>query len=248
MSLWRLEWLRLVRTRRLVLLIGVFLFFGILGPVTARYLGEILERFGGDVTVQFPPPVPADGVLQFNLNAQQVGLLVVVLVAAGALTLDTIPEMSVFLRARVEDPARLLIPRAVVTLAAVAVSYLGGVLLAGYQTWVLLGPLPWGRLALGAGLGVVYLAFVVALTAAVAGRTSSTVATAGVTVVVLLVLPLLGIIEAVGRWLPSHLVGALDALVREGAPVDYLPSLAVTLVVIGALAATAARGVRTREL
>ena len=48
MTLLRLEWLRLVRTRRLLALTGVYLFFGIAGPLTARYLGEIVERFGGD--------------------------------------------------------------------------------------------------------------------------------------------------------------------------------------------------------
>jgi ABC-2 type transport system permease protein len=247
-NLWRLEWLRLVRSRRLVLLVGVFLFFGVLGPVTARYLGEILERFGGDITVQFPPPTPADGVLQFNANAQQVGLLVVVLVTAGSLTLDALPEMSIFLRTRVEDPARLLVPRAVVSLVAVGGAYLAGVGLAGYQTWALLGPLPWGHLAIGAAFGVAYLAFVVALTAAVAGRTSSVLATAGTTIVALLGLPLLGIIEPVGRWLPSRLVGALDALVRDGEPADFVPALAVTVVAIGILAALAAQGVRRREL
>ena len=45
MSLWRLEWLRLVRSRRLVALAGVYVFFGFVGPLTARYLGEIVERF-----------------------------------------------------------------------------------------------------------------------------------------------------------------------------------------------------------
>ncbi len=34
MSLWRLEWLRLIRTRRFLVLAGVFVFFGIVGPVS----------------------------------------------------------------------------------------------------------------------------------------------------------------------------------------------------------------------
>ena len=32
MNLWRLEWLRLVRTHRLLVVVGVYLFFGITGP------------------------------------------------------------------------------------------------------------------------------------------------------------------------------------------------------------------------
>ncbi len=40
MNPWRLEWLRLTRTPRTIALAGVYLFFGLLGPVTAKYLQE----------------------------------------------------------------------------------------------------------------------------------------------------------------------------------------------------------------
>ena len=45
--------------------------------------------------------MPADGIAQFVGNASQIGLLVVVLVAASALAFDARREMAVFLRTRV---------------------------------------------------------------------------------------------------------------------------------------------------
>ena len=78
MTLWRLEWLRLIRTKRWIALVGVFVFFGLLGPLTARYLGEIIDFAGGELegaTIEFPPPVPADGMTQFVSNAMQIGTL-----------------------------------------------------------------------------------------------------------------------------------------------------------------------------
>ena len=248
MSLWRLEWLRLVRTRRLVLLVAVFAFLGVLGPVSARYLGELIDRFGAGVEVELPPPVPASGIEQFNLNAQQVGLVVAVIVAAGALTVDAVPEMSVFLRTRVGRPSALLWPRVVLSFAAIATAYLVGVAVAGYQTWALLGPVPWGSLALGALLGVVYLGFAVAVTAAAASRTSSVLATAGFALVGLIAMPLAGLVDPVAQWLPSRLVGALDDLVRGGEPGDYWPSAMVTLLATPVLLVLAGVGLRRREL
>jgi ABC-2 type transport system permease protein len=63
MTLWRLEWLRLVRTHRLLVLVGVYLFFGFTGPLTARYLSQILDRLGTEgMKVEFPAPQPADGI------------------------------------------------------------------------------------------------------------------------------------------------------------------------------------------
>lgn len=248
MSLWRLEWLRLVRTRRLVLLCGVFAFLGVLGPVSARYLGEVIDRFGRGVTVELPTPVPASGIEQFNLNAQQIGLVLAVLVASAALTIDAVPEMSVFLRTRVERPATLLWPRVVASFAAIGTAYLLGVAVAAYQTWALLGPVPAGPLLIGASLGVLYLAFAVAVTAVAASRTSSVLVTAGGTLAGLVAMPITAAVDPLGRWLPSRLVGGLDHLVRGGDAGDYWPSVGVTVVAILGLLALAARSLGHREL
>jgi ABC-2 type transport system permease protein len=247
-TLLRLEWLRLVRTRRLLALTGVYLFFGIAGPLTARYLGEIVERFGGDVTVIFPDPVAADGIEQYVANAAQIGLLVAVAVAAGALALDGLPEMSIFLRTRVHHPGLLLLPRLGVTAAAVTGAYALGLAAAWYETWVLLGALPPGRLLGGLGLAVLYLVFTLAVVAAAGSRMSTVIGTVGVSVVALLAMPILGIVDTLGRWLPSHLVGAQVALLGDGSFGEYLPAAAVTIALSGFLVAVAVRRVGTAEL
>ena len=248
MSLWRLEWLRLIRTRRLVALVGVFAFFGMVGPLTARYLPEIIDRFGGDIEVVVPDPSPVDGIAQFSSNAIQIGLLVAVVVAAGALALDAIPEMAVFLRTRVRSSARLLAPRLTVVFGAIAAAYLLGVAVAWYETAVLLGALPAGGLLLGALLGVLYLAFAVAVVAVAGSRAGGVLGAVMVSLVVLLAMPVLGIDDAVGRWLPSHLVGAQTALVAGGSAGDYLGSAVVTVVAITALVAAAVRLAGSREI
>ncbi len=249
MNLWRLEWVRLVRSRRLVALVGVYVFFGLVGPTTARYIGEIVERFGSGITVQFPEPVPADGIAQFTSNAHQIGLLVAVVVAAGALVIDAIPEMSIFLRTRVRSTASLLTPRLVVSYAAIGGAFLAGLGAAHYQTTVLLGAVSSADMAIGAGFTLVYLAFVVALVAAIGSRSSGVLPTVAISVVALLVLPVLGIVDAIGRWLPSHLLGSLDGLLRSTSDAaDYLPATAVTVVLTVALVALARHWAGRREL
>ncbi len=248
MNLWRLEWLRLTRTRRWLALVGVYLFFGLLGPLSARYLAEIVERFGGGVEVTFPDPVPADGMTQYVSNAAQVGVLVAVVVAAGALAFDAKPEMGVFLRTRVRSVYDILVPRYTVSLLAVLVSYALGALAAWYETAVLIGGLPAGAMFAGIGFGMLYLAFAVAVVAAAASRTGGVLGAVIVTILVLLGMPLLGLVDVIGRWLPSHLVGALDGIPRGGDSADYLPAAAVTLALIPSLLWLAVRWSRAREL
>jgi ABC-2 type transport system permease protein len=249
MSLWRLEWLRLLRTRRLVVLAGVYAFFGLLGPLTARYLPEIIDRFGGNVQVIVPTPTPADGISEFSSNSQQIGLLVVAVVAAGALVLDALPEMGIFLRTRVSPAWRLLVPRYLVAAAAAAGAFLLGLGAAWYETVILLGPVPVGALAAGAGYGLVYLAFAVAVVAALAPHSRSLVVAVAGSVAVLLALPLLGLAPGVEPWLPSHLLGALDALVSgESAAGGYLRATGVALAATAGLLLLAGRAVASKEL
>ncbi|MGP4023970.1 hypothetical protein [Actinomadura sp. 3N407] len=81
MSLWRLELLRLVRTRRLVALLGVYAFFGLTTPFMARYQKEIFERFGGGVQLDLPPPAAADAIDMFTSNVGQLGVLTILIIA-----------------------------------------------------------------------------------------------------------------------------------------------------------------------
>lgn len=239
MNLWRLEWLRLLRTRRLLAILSIYVFFGFTGPLTARYLGQIIKRFGtGGVRVEFPPPKPADGILQFTSNVSQIGLLVVVLVAAAALALDARREMAVFLRTRVHSVRDLIVPAYLLNAGAAVAGLLAGSAAAWYETAVLLGPLPAGRMLLGILCAALFLAFAVALTALAASMLRGALATAGTTLVVLLGMAILGGLRGVGRWLPTTLLSAMADLVGAGRPGDYLPAVASTILAgVAALAA-----------
>lgn len=248
MNLWRLEWLRLVRTRRWIGLAGAFLFFGFLGPITARYIEDILKNFGGDVQVTVPPPVPADGITQYVSNAAQIGLLVAVGIAAAALAFDAKPQMGIFLRTRVRRVGAIIIPRYVVTTGAVVACFVLGSIAALYESVVLIGSLSFGGWLLGTLLGSLYLMFAMALVALVAARAGSVLLTVVISVVVLLLLPVLGVAPALGNWLPSHLVGAVDGLVRNAAFSDYAGAAVVTVALTAGALWLAVRWAEQREL
>jgi ABC-2 type transport system permease protein len=248
MTLWRLEWLRLVRTRRLLAIVGVFVFLGLSGPLTARYIGALLETFGTEgVRVEFPEPAPADGVIQFVGDSTQLGLLVVVLVAASALAFDARREMAIFLRTRVRGVGAIIGPAYTVSTGAAVGGLLLGTLAAWYESTVLLGRLPVARLAVGFAYTAVFLAFAVAVVAAVASLVRGVLATAGASLAVLLALALVDGVTATG-WLPTDLAGAMAGLVQDADPADYLGAGVVTVGLTGALLTVAVTLGARREL
>lgn len=248
MNLWTLERHRLLRTHRILLLLGAYLFFGVTGPLTARYLSQILGRFGGEVTIAVPDPTPADGITQFVSNAGQLGILAVVIVAAAALAIDADRERAIFLRTRVRDAWQLLLPRVATVTAASALALALGTAVAVVLTVVLLGPLDLGAVVLGTVLGALYLGLVVALTGTVATFTRGVLGTVLGTVALLLALPLLTLVPGIATWVPSELLGAVDALVRGAPRSEVLPAAAATVVVTAVLLVLARWRLERREL
>lgn len=248
MNLWRLERLRLIRTHRWTILVGAYVGFALLGVASARYMNEIMVRFAPDVVMSFPDPRPVDGVIQFLGNVSQLGLLAVVIVAAGALTVDARAEVAAFLRTRVRRARTLLWPRYVVVSILAVVALALGTAATWAATTLLIGGLPIVPLIVGTVFGALYLLFAVAVVAAIAGFTRSAMSTVFLSLLALLLFPAIGLIPPVAPWLPSHLVAAVIAMI-EGAPaIDYLRASIVTALAVPALLAVAATRLERREL
>jgi ABC-2 type transport system permease protein len=249
MNPWRLEWLRLTRSARGITLLAVYLFFGFAGPLLAKYMAQIAELSSSGVTIVAPPPQPADGIVNFVSQGSQTGMIVLIVIAAGVLSLDARRGLATFYRTRAAGPFRLIWPRFVATSALSLAAYLLGTAAAWFETTVLLGPLPAGRVVLGAVLAAVFLVFAVAVVAAAATFGRSTLSTAGLSLgLLLIVLPVAGIVDAVGTWLPTTLLTAPAALATGGAAGGYPRAVAVSLLATAGLLVLTAYRTRRREV
>jgi len=230
MTCWKLERLRMTRTPRAIALAGTYVFFGLLGPVTAKYLQDIVNRFQSGVQVILANPVPKDGIANYISQISQTGLVVVIVITAGALTFDARRGLSTFLRTRATSMWQLITPRFTVSAAAAVAAYTLGTLAAWYETALLLGPLPPGAVLEGLLCGSVYLIFAVSVATAAASLARSTLGTVGIALGILLALPLLGMAGPLHAWLPSTLVTAPVALLGSATLGGYLPALAIATI------------------
>lgn len=251
MSIARLEWLRLWRTNRLAVLMLLFGLFGLLGPITAVYLPEIIglasAQEGFELTV--PEPTPPDGIAQYIGNVGQLGLVAVAAIAAMALAVDARPGLAAFYRTRQRSAASWVLPRWLATTLAAVLGWTVGLAAATYETVVLIGELPLDRVLVGWTCWAVYLAFAVAVVALAAGLVRSTVGVTAAAVVGLLAIGAVGAIPQLGDWLPSTLVGAPTGLVQGGLdPADLLQPALVTVALTVAALALAVVLAQRREL
>jgi ABC-2 type transport system permease protein len=249
MNLWRLEWLRLIRTPRALSLAVVFLAIGLIEPVATKYVSTLLGHAGHGAVIRLPKPTPADALSSYVSEATLVGLIVLVVAAASALAFDSSPGLASFFRTRVRTMWQLVAPRFAAYAVAGALAYLIGTLAAWYETRLLVGSLPAAGLFAGVLCGVIYLVFAVALTAFATSLARNTVASAGITLAILLALPLLADVHAISNWVPSALVGAPAYLVAGTYQLShFLPAMGVAVVAGAGALALAARLLQTREI
>lgn len=246
MTLWRLEFLRLWRTQRWLILLAVFMSFGLLGPLTARFLPDLMESLGEDAVGALPPMGPPDGITQYIGNAAQIGVLAVAFVGAAAIAFDARLEISVFLRTRATVRA-IITPRLVATALAAVVAFSCGMAVAYVGTGILLEWLdPWAVIV-GTALFGLYFVFATCVIAFVSGFVRSVPAVALLSVGFLIVLGLLNLVTPLAPWLPSTLVGAIDSLIRDGG-FSYWRAIAVTLLLSTGMVAYAVHRLERREL
>ncbi len=247
MSLWRLEWLRLWRTQRWLILLAVYGGFGLIGPLTARFLEELVEALGGTEAVgQLPPMTAPDGITQYISSVQQMGLLAVAFVAASALAFDAHREIAVFFRTR-QSVRSIIVPRFGVSAIAAGGAFVFGAVIAYVGTGILLEWLDVQAMIIGSAMQVLYLVFVVAVVLFVSSILRSVPGVALVTIGLLIVAGLLSLIGPVGPWLPSELPGALDRLIRAGDFI-YWRSIVVTLALIVLLTRVSIKRLEHREI
>ena len=73
------------RTFRLPAIGLIFLIFGLMSPLLAKYTPELIERFAGDVEISFPTPTTKDAVDQIIKNLAQTGPIAAILLGMGVI-------------------------------------------------------------------------------------------------------------------------------------------------------------------
>lgn len=241
------------RTRRLPAIALLFVVVGIMSPLTARYLNEIIGALVTEqLPVALPEPSPAMALDQLLKNVGQFGALAAIALAMGsvsgeldrgtaALVLAQPATRPAFLLAKLAGIAIVL---GACTLLAVAVAWVYTTILFEPQPvggWMVLAVLTW--LALVAWASLTFLA---------SAATGSTMAAAGVGFVALIGLSILAVIPALDRVLPTGLarpavlIAADTTAMLDGAALAS--AVTGTLVIVAGSASLAIVAFRRREL
>jgi ABC-2 type transport system permease protein len=249
----RKELLEAWRTRRLPAVAILFVVVGIISPLTAKYLNEILTLALGDqLPVILPEPTAAMAIEQVQKNLGQMGALAAIALAMGSVASELDRGTAALVLAQPATRPAFLAAKLVgiAVVLAVCTGLVMGV--AWIYTAILFEPLPVGGFLAFAVLSWLSLFAWAALTFLASTVTGSSMAAAGLGFVALIGLSLVAVIPAIDHLLPTGLAMPAALLATgQAATVDGVAlatALAGTLVLVGACAGLAVAAFRRREL
>ncbi len=245
----RKELLEQWRTLRLPVVAAIFLLMGLSSPLLARFTPELLDAVvGKGIPIVLPSPTAADAVDQLAKNLGQLGGLIAVLLAMGAVAAEKERGTAALLLTKPVGRAAFLLAKLVAIGVTLGVSVAIATAGAWFYTLVLFAPLPPGGVAAGAVLQWLALMAWASITFVASAATRSSLAAAGLGIVAFIVVGVLGIVPALGPVLPTGLGAPARALALGITGPDLAGPVLATTALIGACGILAWLVFRRQEL
>ena len=236
------------KTYRWLIVGGIFLLFGITTPLMYRYLPEILEFAGEQLTIiEVPQPTAFNSLSEYAGTIGQIGVLVAVLVAMGGIANEL--RHGTALMTLSKPVSRLAFVAA--KLIAVSLTFLGSMALASvfcfaYTVWLIESTdvLPFIGVNLLLGL---FLVFCLAITLLFSSLFKSSLAAGGLALAVIVAQAGLTALPRFGDYMPGKLLGWGNDLLTGGGE-DYWWALAITVAIIGGCVYFAQQTLKNRDI
>jgi ABC-2 type transport system permease protein len=241
-----------LRTGRFVAVAAVFVLFGILSPLTDRYMKELFDALGtesGGMQFTVPGPSLAGDLAQVLKNLSQFGVICALLLGMGAVAWEKERGTAAMIMTKPASRAAFLAAKQVAIALNLAFAVFLGCGLA-YLYTVLLYPDVFsagGYLAMALILWWTLVVFV-AVTLFGSTLTRSAVAAAGLSFVAFLVLGLLVSLPVIGPWSPLALLTPAEHLALGESAGDFLWPLVFNIALVPALYAVTWLSFRNQEL
>ena len=198
-----------LRTNRLLAVAAVFVLFGIISPLTDRYMKQLFDAIGSEsagMSFVVPPPSLEGAATQILKNLSQFGIICALLLSMGSVAWEKDRGTAGMVLTKPASRAAFLAAK----LGAISMTLGIGVVLGcglGYVYTLMLYPTTFalgGYVAMALLLWWMLVGFA-AITVLGSSLTKSAIAAAGIGLVALLVLGIVGSLPVIGDYMPVSL-------------------------------------------
>lgn len=228
------EYLELLRTQKLMILVIIMLFIALASPITAKLIPDILGNMElNGIVIKVPTPTWADAVDQFMKNLGQFGIIVIILLFSGSVADEKQKKMFEIVLTKPIRRASIISSKISVALITVITLFWGAVLIFIAYTNNLFEALPINRFIVLALFLTIFIAVIIIVTITVSVLSESYLSALGVmSFVYLVVLPLLSLVSKIKPYLPDYVLSQYKQVLSTGDFSVLLVSVKTSTVIV----------------
>ncbi len=216
------------KTYRFLVVMSVFLLFGLTTPLTLKYLPEIIKMAGEGVEMNFPPPTAIEALLSYAGDISQIGIFVIVLVVMGSIANELQRGTALIVLSkpisRTAFVTAKLLALSMTSLVSLAASSL---VCFGYTVWLIGGADVSNFIGLNIMVAL-FMVFSISITLLFSSIFRSSLAAGVVALAVIIGQAILTAVPKVGDFMPGQLLGWGNSILTGGD--TYWWAMAVTVV------------------
>lgn len=165
--LYRKEMMEMVRNYKILWIPIVFILLGVMQPVSAYYMPEILDTFGGlpeGTILEMPTPTGAEVLMQVLSNYGMLGVLILVLSAMGVVSSERQSGVAGMVMIKPVPYSSYILSKWAGLITITLISLFIGYLASWYYTSLLIETVAFDRTLQSAVIYSIWLVFVITLT------------------------------------------------------------------------------------
>lgn len=231
----RKDWTESVRKHRLMVLTLVFLSLGILSPVTAKYLPEIVDAifkaFGEipDLGLIIPKPVINDSYVQYYKNLTQMGVLIQILVTMGIVSDEKKKGTAILILTKSVSRSMFIVSKYVMSCIVLVISMIPSFVAFYFYTWMLFNEQPLNGAFMGILVFILLLVFIISFTLFASTVAKSTAISAMIALGGYFSISIVSALPRISEYFPMYLLNAsFDLSVGAGSISEFIPVIVIT--------------------
>jgi len=195
-----------LRTYKLLIVAAVFLLFGLGTPLLIKYTPQLIELAGEDLVIQIPPPSAVMAIAEYASTIGQVGVLVAVLVAMGAVARERSRGTAAMVLSKPVSMGAFITAK----LTAMSATFIGALILGSVAcytyTIILIEPADISAFLALNLLVALFLVVCLAITLFFSSLFRNQLAAGGIALIIIIMQALLTQIPGFGDYLPARMV------------------------------------------
>ncbi len=208
-ALLKKELLEILRTYKIYVIPVIFLFFGLLSPITAKIMPDLLKSMAGEFKIELPPSTWHDSYGQFFKNLNQIGLLAVILTTMGTVADEKARGTALLVLARPISRHAFILSKWMGNITLLIFSIASSYVACTYYTYVLFPQTNVGASLEATLLFLIYAVFISSLTIFASSITASNIGAGGIAIAGFFVT---SILPSLHKSFAKYSPGALTAL------------------------------------